>query len=215
MTASLRANMQLPSSFYAIVDTAGGHDPIDLARILLGAGARIMQLRLKNTASRDFLAAARAIVALCRQHGALLIVNDRADIAKLAGADGVHVGQDDLPLTDARALMGPAAIIGVSTHSVEQARVAEVGGADYIGFGAIYSGGLKNVPNAQGLERLRSVRAAVALPIVAIGGITGATMPDVLAAGADAAAIITDVVRAPDIPAKVRTLLTITPPVAR
>jgi len=184
---------------------------VELARILLAAGARIMQLRLKDAGSRDFLAAARAIVALCGARGALLIVNDRADIAKLAGADGVHVGQEDLPLADARSIVGAGAIVGVSTHSVEQARAAEAGGADYIGFGAIYSGGLKNVQNAQGLERLRSVRASIGLPIVAIGGITETTMPEVLTAGADAAAIITDVVRAPDISAKVRALLAIRP----
>jgi thiamine-phosphate pyrophosphorylase len=203
--------MQLPSRFYAMVDTAGGHDPVELARILLGAGARIMQLRLKDTSSRDFIAAARAIVALCREHGAILIVNDRADIARLAGADGVHVGQGDLPLDDARAIMGPAAIVGVSTHSIDQARAAAAGGADYIGFGAIYSGGIKNVQNAHGLDGLRAVRALVTLPIVAIGGITEATLPDVLAAGADAAAIITDVIRAIDIPTKVRALLAATP----
>jgi thiamine-phosphate diphosphorylase len=203
--------MRLPSRFYAMVDTAGGHDAVGLARILLAAGARIMQLRLKNAGSRDFLAAARTIAALCRERGALLIVNDRADIAKLAGADGVHVGQEDLPVADARAIVGAGAIVGVSTHSIEQARAAQAGGADYIGFGAIYSGGLKNVQNAQGLERLRSVRAAVSLPIVAIGGITETTMPEVLTAGADAAAIITDVVHAPDIPAKVRALLAIGP----
>jgi thiamine-phosphate pyrophosphorylase len=202
--------MKLPSRFYAMVDTAGGQEPLALTRILLGAGARILQLRLKDASSRDFLAAARAIVALCRAHGAILIVNDRADIAKLAGADGVHVGQDDLPLADARAIVGADAIVGVSTHNIEQARMAAVGGADYIGFGAIYSGGLKQVANAQGLGRVRAVREAVSLPIVAIGGITEATMPEVLAAGADAAAIITDVVRAADIPAKVRALLAIT-----
>jgi len=201
--------MKLPSRFYAMVDTAGGQEPVALARILLEAGARILQLRLKDSGSRDFLAAARGIVASCRAHGAILIVNDRADIAKLASADGVHVGQDDLPLADARAIVGATAIVGVSTHSVEQARSAAAGGADYIGFGAIYSGGLKRVANAQGLGRLRAVRAAVSLPIVAIGGISETTMPEVLAAGADAAAIITDVVRAADIPAKVRALLAI------
>jgi thiamine-phosphate pyrophosphorylase len=203
--------MKLPSRFYAMVDTAGGQDPVALARILLEAGARILQLRLKEAGSRDFLAAAREIVALCRDHAAILIVNDRADIAKLAGAAGVHVGQNDLPLADARAIVGADSIVGVSTHSVEQARAAAAGGADYIGFGAIYSGGLKNVANAQGLKRLRAVREAVSLPIVAIGGITEGTMPAVLAAGADAAAIITDVVRASDISAKVRALLAITP----
>jgi len=201
--------MKLHSRFYAMVDTAGGHDPVALARILLEAGARILQLRLKDVGSRDFLAAAREIAALCRNQAAILIVNDRADIAKLAGAAGVHVGQDDLPLADARAIMGADSIIGVSTHNVEQAHVAAAGGADYIGFGAIYSGGLKQVANAQGLGRLRVVREAVNLPIVAIGGITEATMPEVLAAGADAAAIITDVVLASDIPAKVLALLSI------
>ena len=112
-----------------------------------------------------------------------------------------------MPLAAARAIVGPEKIVGVSTHTLEQARAAAAEGADYIGFGAIYSGGLKNVKNAQGLERLRSVRAAVPLPIVAIGGITEATIADVLAAGADAVAIITDVVRSPDIRAKVRAIL--------
>ena len=199
--------MRMPSHFYAMVDTAAGHEPIALARILLEAGARIMQLRLKDIGSRDFLAAARAIAAACHERDALLIVNDRVDIARLADADGVHVGQEDLPLEAARQIVGPGRIVGVSTHTIEQARAAEAGGADYIGFGAIYSGGLKNVKNAQGLERLRAVRAAVKIPIVAIGGISEGTVPEVLAAGADAAAIITDVVRAPDIPAKVRAII--------
>jgi thiamine-phosphate pyrophosphorylase len=199
--------MQLRSHFYGIVDTAGGHEPVALARLLLEAGVRIMQLRLKDTNSRDFLAAARAIERLCRDHHAMLIVNDRADIAKIADAAGVHVGQEDLPLQAARQIVGAGKVVGVSTHTVEQARAAELDGADYIGFGAIYTGGLKNVRHAQGLERLREVRAAVGLPIVAIGGITEATVPEVLGAGANAAAIITDVVRAPDVTAKVRAIL--------
>lgn len=203
--------MRIDSHYYAMVDTAGGHEPAALARILLEAGARVMQLRLKDVGAREFLATAREIVRLCRERGAILIVNDRADIAMLAEADGVHVGQDDLPLEAARRIVGASRIVGVSTHSVEQARAAQAGGADYIGFGAIYSGGLKDVKNAQGLERLRAVRAAVQIPIVAIGGITEATLPEVIAAGADAAAIITDVVRAPDIPAKVKALLAIRP----
>jgi thiamine-phosphate pyrophosphorylase len=195
-----------------MVDTAAGHEPVALARILLDSGARILQLRLKDYPSRDLLTIATAIAVLCHERGALFIVNDRADIAKLAGADGVHVGQDDLPLAAARMIVGDSMIVGVSTHSVEQARAAEAGGADYIGFGAIYSGGLKNVANAQGLERLRAVRAAVKLPIVAIGGITEATVPAVLEAGADAVAVITDIVRAPDLTAKVRALLALAPP---
>lgn len=201
----------MPSAYYAMVDPAGGHEPVALAALLLGAGARILQLRLKDATSREFLAAAREIVRLCRARGALAIINDRADIARLAEADGVHVGQEDLPARMAREVVGAGRIVGVSTHNVEQARAAQADGADYIGFGAIYSGGLKNVANAQGLERLRAVRAAVDIPIVAIGGITEATMPAVLAAGADAAAIITDVVRAADPTAKARALLALGP----
>ena len=199
--------MQLPSHFYAMVDPAGGFDPTALAKILLSAGARIMQLRLKDVGSREFLDIARTIAALCHDYGALLIVNDRADIAKLANAAGVHVGQDDLPFAAARQIVGSEKIVGVSTHTVEQARAAEQDGADYIGFGAIYTGGLKNVRHAQGLARLREVRAAVKLPIVAIGGITEATVPEVLSAGADAAALISDVVFAADITSKVRSIL--------
>jgi thiamine-phosphate diphosphorylase len=203
--------MQLPSRFYAMIDPTGGHQPLALARILVDEGARILQLRLKEFGAGEFLALARQITSLCHERGALLIVNDRADIAKLADADGVHVGQEDLPLDAARSLMGPDKIVGLSTHSVEQARAAEEGGADYIGFGAIYSGGSKNVKHAQGLERLRAVRAAVKIPIVAIGGITEATIGEVLAAGADAAAIISDVAYARDPRAKIRALLAARP----
>lgn len=173
--------MRFPSHLYAMVDTSAGHEPVALARQLLDSGARILQLRLKDCSSRDLLAIATAIAGLCHDRRALFIVNDRADIAKLAGADGVHVGQADLPLAAARAVVGDRMFVGVSTHTIEQATVAEAGGADYIGFGAIYSGGLKNVANAQGLDRLRAVRSAVKLPIVAIGGITQTTAPDVLA----------------------------------
>ena len=201
--------MKLPSRFYAIVDPAAGHEPVELAHLLLQAGVRILQLRLKETSGRDFLDAANQIGRLCRERGTIFIVNDRADIAMLADADGVHLGQRDIPLDAGRRVVGPSKVIGISTASVEMARAAEAGGADYIGFGPMYPGGLKNIKVAQGLEKLRTVRAAVKIPIVAIGGITEATMPQVLAAGADAAAIITDVIKAPDIAAKVQALLAI------
>ena len=197
----------LPSHFYAMIDTAGGHEPVALAQTMLDAGARVMQLRLKELCARDFLAAAREIAAMCRRRGATLIVNDRVDIAMLSDAAGVHLGQDDLPLEPARAIAGRSKIIGISTHNVEQARAAEAGGADYIGFGPIYAGGLKANAAGKGLDNLRAVRAAVRIPIVAIGGITEKRMPEVLDAGADAAAIITDVVNAPDVSAKLRAIL--------
>ena len=200
---------RLPSHFYAMVDPAGGHEPVMLAQTLLDAGARIMQLRLKDAPGRDFLAAARAIAELCRKRGAILIVNDRVDIAILADAHGVHLGQEDLPLEAARRVAGisKSKMIGISTHNVEQARAAENGGADYIGFGPMYPGGLKNIVAGVGLDKLRAIRAAVKIPIVAIGGITEAHVAETLAAGADAVAIITDVVNAPDIAAKVRSVL--------
>jgi thiamine-phosphate pyrophosphorylase len=204
--------MKLPSHFYAIVDPIADHDPVDLARIMLEAGVRIMQLRLKDTTSRDFLAAARAISQLCHRRDAIFIVNDRIDIAMLSDADGVHLGQNDLPLETGRELLGLDKIIGVSTSNAELAQAAESGGADYIGFGPMYPGGLKNIKQGRGLEGLAQVRAAVKLPIVAIGGITEASVPEVLAAGADAAAIITDVVKAPDIVAKIRSILAIKSP---
>ena len=198
---------RLPSHFYAMIDPAGGHEPVMLAETMLDAGARIMQLRLKDAPGRDFLAAARAIADLCRQRGATLIVNDRVDIAILANAHGVHLGQTDLPLDAARRIIGNDKMIGISTHNVEQARAAEGGGANYIGFGPMYPGGLRNNAAGKGLDELRSIRAAVKIPIVAIGGISEARVVETLAAGADAVAIITDVVNAPDIGAKVRSIL--------
>jgi thiamine-phosphate diphosphorylase len=198
---------RLPSHFYAMIDLAGGHEPVMLAETMLDAGARIMQLRLKDAPGRDFLAAARAIAEMCRKRGATLIVNDRVDIAILAGAHGVHLGQTDLSLDAARRIIGNDRTIGISTHNLEQARAAEDGGADYIGFGPMYPGGLRNNPTGKGLDELRAIRAAVKIPIVAIGGITEATVVETLAAGADAVAIITDVVKAPDLGAKVRSIL--------
>jgi thiamine-phosphate pyrophosphorylase len=198
---------RLPSHFYAMIDPAGGHEPVMLAETMLDAGARIMQLRLKDAPGRDFLAAARAIADLCRKRGATLIVNDRVDIAILANAHGVHLGQTDLPLDAARRIIGNDKMIGISTHNVEQARAAEGGGANYIGFGPMYPGGLRNNAAGKGLDELRAIRAAIKIPIVVIGGITEARVAETLAAGADAVAIITDVVNAPDLGGKVRSIL--------
>jgi len=201
--------VKLPSHFYAMVDPLAGHDPVDLASLMLEAGARVLQLRLKKVCARDFVKAAREIQELCGRAQALLLINDRIDVAMLAGAAGVHLGQNDIPLRAARKLLGPDRIIGISTASVDQARAAEAGGADYIGFGPMYPGGAKQTEVGKGLAMLREVRAAVGIPIVAIGGITEARVPELLAAGADAVAIISDVVYAPDLPAKVKRLLSL------
>jgi thiamine-phosphate pyrophosphorylase len=201
--------VKLPSHFYAMVDPIAGHDPVELAQMMLEAGARVMQLRLKDAGGRDFLKAAREIAVLCQKSGATLLINDRIDIAMLSGAAGVHLGQTDIPLRAARKLLGQDRIIGISTASVEQARAAEAGGADYIGFGPMYPGGAKQIVTGKGLAILREVRASVGIPIVAIGGSTEDRVPELLAAGADAVAIISDVVYASDVPAKIKRLLTL------
>ena len=197
----------IPSHFYAIADSSFGDEPVGLVGALLTGGAKIIQIRIKDLPTGRLLETACRAVALCHQYGATVLINDRADVALLAGADGVHLGQQDLPLQEARELLGPDRIIGVSTASLEQALSAEAEGADYIGFGPLYAGGLKQNLVGKGLDALRKVRAAVKIPVVAIGGITESNASDALAAGADAVAIITAVLKSSDIPAKVQHLL--------
>src|SRR5262249_25004520 len=145
---------------------------------------------------------------LTRASGARLLVNDRADVAAAAGADGVHLGQDDLPVAAARHLLGAGRLIGVSTHGVDEARAAEADGADYVGVGPIFATSSKaDALAAGGLALVRAVRAAVACPIVGIGGITVAPAPAVRAAGADSVAMIGELVRADDVHATVTALL--------
>ena len=194
---------------YAIVDPLDtGRAPLILAQALLDGGARVLQLRLPSATSRELFDAARALRPLTRRTGALLIVNDRPDVARAADADGVHLGQDDLPATAARRIVGPEAIVGVSTHDVAQARAAAAAGADYLGVGPIFTTTTKaNALDARGLALVRDVRAAVTLPLVAIGGITPDTAGAVRAAGADAVAMIGALVRADDVAAAVRATL--------
>ena len=200
-----------PHRLYPIVDTLG--DPklsyVGLAQAILDAGARLLQLRVKDQPTGRFVEIARAVKAAADRAQARLIINDRADIAKLIDAAGVHLGQEDLPVAAAREILGPTRIIGCSTHNVAQAEAASrAGTADYIGFGPIYPTTSKERPDpVQGLDRLRQIRSRVAIPIVAIGGITASTMPAVLAAGADAVAMISEIVRADDVTATVRALL--------
>jgi len=194
---------------YAIVDPLDtGRDPIDLARAMLAGGARTLQLRLKDAPARIVLDVARAIVPLARAVGALLIVNDRLDVARAARADGVHLGQDDLPLDAARRIAGDL-LVGISTHDPAQARAAAAGGADYLGVGPMYPTTSKVNPLApRGPELVAAVRPLVDVPLVAIGGITAETGPAVRAAGADAVAMIGALVRAPDVEAAVRDTIT-------
>jgi thiamine-phosphate pyrophosphorylase len=194
---------------YAVLDPdqTRARAPLATVRDLLNGGARLLQLRAKELSSREFLELARQTRALMQPFGCRLIINDRLDIALACGADGVHLGQQDLPLSAARKLL-PHGIIGVSTHHLEQAREAESGGADYIGFGPVFGTTTKDTGySPRGLEMLREIRTAIRLPIVAIGGITEGNVSDVWQAGADSAAIISDILRADDPAEKVRRIL--------
>ena len=194
---------------YAILDPeqTKGLDGIIVLRRLLEGGAGIVQLRAKIMAPGDFLVLAREARALTRARGCKLIVNDRIDIALACDADGVHLGQDDLPLGVARKLMAQK-LIGISTHSVEQATDAERDGADYIGFGPMFGTTTKATGySARGVDMLRQIRQAVKIPIVAIGGIKETNVAQVWQAGADSAAIISDILGADDITAKFRRIM--------
>ena len=203
-------NDRLPSRLYAIVDAGddGRRDLVRLTEDLLRGGARLLQLRCKRAGAAAFLDAAIECQRLAARSGARLLINDRVDVALACGADGVHLGQSDLPLAAARRLLGADRWIGISTHDVEQARAAAAGGADYIGFGPIFATPTKQTGySPRGLGGLRSVRAAVSLPIVAIGGIDLANAPEVVGAGADAAAMISALATARDVAAAVRVAL--------
>lgn len=189
--------MNLPA-FYPIVSS------VTAAEILLEAGARILQYRNKNFFSRAAFEDAGRIAALCRKAGALFVVNDRADVAKLLGA-GLHLGQDDLAPSDARRILPAPAIIGFSTHNEQQLRVGDREPVDYLAIGPIFATGSKQNPDpVVGLDRLRSLRALTHKPLVAIGGITRERAPQVFAAGADSVAIIGDLYPDPCTPAALR-----------
>jgi thiamine-phosphate diphosphorylase len=189
------------AGLYVIVDPAvcGGRAAIEVAQLALDGGARVIQWRDKLRDKGDQLVDARAIRALCREHGAIFIINDHADLAMACGATGVHLGQHDLPIAAVRPMLGDAAIIGVSTNNADEARAAEAAGADYVAVGAIFATATKDVTRAASLDRLREVKAAVRVPVVAIGGINGTNIASVVAAGADAAAVISAVCAAADV----------------
>lgn len=184
---------------YAIV---GDEDPVGQARAAVDGGAGVVQVRMKRAPSGAVLAAAREIVALARGR-ALVIVNDRADLAVLSGADGVHVGDEDLPPEEARRILGPALLVGRSTRTLAGARAAIAAGADHVGFGPMFGTRSKElaVP-ARGTAALREVAASLGAPVVAIGGITLETVGEVAGAGAAAAAMIEDLLARGDVRAR-------------
>ena len=182
---------------HAIVDVEiaakGGRDPRALARAFLDGGARVLQLRAKELPSGPFLELCDALVSLTRDYSAVLIVNDRVDIARMSGAHGVHVGQEDLPPAAARSQLGPDAIVGLSTHSVAQLEAALHEPVSYLAVGPVFGTSTKDTGyRAVGLDLVSIASGLAGVPIVAIGGITLENARSAIAAGASAVAVISD-----------------------
>jgi len=178
-----------------------------LVRTLVAAGVGMIQLRAKELNDRDLVARARLLHNLTRSTLSLAIINDRADVAAIAAADGVHLGQEDLTVKDARAILGPRPLIGVSTHNIAQARQAVLDGANYLGAGPTFPSQTKAFDNFAGLDYLRHLAAEIRLPTYAIGGITADNLPDVLAAGITRIAVSSAITAATDPALAARNLL--------
>ena len=194
---------------YAVTDRAWAADEEDFFRQIEAAvrgGAAIVQLREKRLGNADFLAEAKRFVSLCRTLGAVSIINDRADIALAAGADGVHVGQSDLEAGRARALLGPDKIIGVSAHSPEEARRARKAGANYLGCGAAFATGTKSDAKPISKETIRTVTAAAGVPVVAIGGVNRENILELRGLGLAGVAMVSGIFAQGDVEAAAREL---------
>lgn len=184
--------------FYAIVDPDLCVDPLAVAQEILYGGCAAMQLRAKTLSDRDQLALARRLLLLCKTRGVPLFINDRVDIARASGAHGVHLGQNDLPLAEARSCY-PGALIGVSTHDRTQAAVAIAGGADLIGFGPIFPTRTKsNAAPVVGIAQLSEVVSNASVPVVAIGGIDANNIAEVAHSGVAMACAVSAVLTASD-----------------
>jgi thiamine-phosphate pyrophosphorylase len=188
---------------YFVADRAGLRRALDGA---LAGGADLVQLRDKTADDDEVLAAAAWVRERCAAHGALFVLNDRPDLAIAAGADGVHVGQDDVGVAEARAIVGPDAIVGLSTHSIGQADAGARSGADYIAVGPVHPTPTKEGRPAIGLEPIRHAAAHVDVPWFAIGGIDPGTVGAVVAAGARRAVIVRAIAHAEDPEAVTRAL---------
>ncbi len=186
------------SGLYVIIDTQAlkGRKHIEAASQVIRGGARVIQLRDKVLSKRELLPIAHQLKTLCAEHNVLFIMNDYLDLALETDADGLHVGQDDLPVRVARKLLPIDKILGASVRTIEEATTAQSEGADYLGVGSMYPTLTKETAVVVGTERLRQVRQAVSLPIVAIGGITKDNVSELIAAGADSVAIISAVLSA-------------------
>ena len=177
---------------YAVTDRAwvGRQTLYEQVEAALQGGVTCVQLREKQLDADAFLAEARDIRDLCRRYGVPFIINDNLDIAVACGADGVHVGQDDMPVEEVRRRVGDAMIVGVSAHNVEEALRAQAGGADYLGAGAVFGTSTKHNVTALSFDTLRNICGAVDIPVVAIGGIGAKNIPLLRGSGVDGVAVV-------------------------
>ena len=196
---------------YVIVDThfLGSREPLEVTRQIIQAGVKVIQLRDKNPDKKALLKLAGEMQRLCTQNKVLFIVNDYLDIALAIEADGLHIGQEDIPVTVARRLMSIGMLLGVSAATLEEAQEAEKQGADYLGVGAIFPTKSKDEIRVVGLDRLTQIRSAISLPIAAIGGINAANIASIMTTGSDCACVISAVLGASDVAQAARQLIEI------
>ncbi len=196
---------------YVIIDpdACSGRDPLAVARLALEGGATMIQWRDKRREKGAQLSEAQALRDLCNEHNALFIVNDHVDLALAVAADGVHVGQGDLPVDVVRGLVPEGFVVGASTNNVDEARAAEAAGAAYVAVGSMFPTTSKDPERTRAAppSRLREVEAAVGVPVVGIGGIDASNIAAVVAAGADAVAVISAVCGAEDVRAAAKVLV--------
>lgn len=195
---------------YLVTDPVlcGPRGVVETCRLALEAGVGTVQLRDKNASTRDLLRVAGELMELCSRAGALFVVNDRVDVAMACGAHGVHLGQDDMPVSTARKLLGDRAVIGASVRTAGEARAARDGGADYLGANLVFPTETKTDLGAPlGLSGIALLKEATSLPLVAIGGIRASNAGEVRRAGADGIAVVSAVMAAEDVPGAVRELL--------
>lgn len=197
------------AGLYVIVDGEAlrGRNEAEVAEKAIRGGARVIQLRDKQRDMAELLPIARELKRVCAEAGALFVVNDYVDLAITTNADGIHVGQKDLPVQEVRALLPIDKIVGCSAATLEEAMRAEAEGADYVAVGSIYPTSSKAATRPAGLETLRQVKEALSVPVVAIGGINRDNVADVVASGADAVAVISAVVGAEDVEEAARQLV--------
>lgn len=186
---------------YAVTDRAwvGRQTLSEQIEDALRGGVTLVQLREKNLAKEEFVAEAKAVLALCRQYGVPLIINDRLDVALESGADGVHVGIEDAPVSEIRRQTGPDFIIGATAKTVAQAQAAQAAGADYLGVGAVFPSPTKRNAIRITSEVLREICGSVSIPAVAIGGITAENAPSLRGCGMAGIAVVSAIFGAADI----------------